>query len=168
MFSFRSYLTFKNHRQSILTNLAKRLMASNILILTDDREQFTQIKDELLSIVGANRYTVYNLTRQDHIKSSIWMNNCVLLIVLNASSSQDQCLDFLKSGGSILSIFDDTKTCDRFANINNMDAVKSSFEFINQENTDRLINLYSYSNLPGFHYISEVWDNLLILWLEFD
>lgn len=151
MFSFRSYLSLTNHRQSLLTNLAKRLMASNILILTDDREQFTQIKGELLAIVGANCYTVYNLTRQDSIKSSIWMNNCVLLIELNASSTQEQCLDFLKSGGSILSIFDDTNTCDTFVNISLMDAVKSSF--------GRLIDLYSYSNLPGFHYISEVWDN---------
>ena len=140
MFSFGSHLLKIYHPLfSFIANMTNR-MAVYILILTDDKDQFVQTKEELVSIIGANSYTIYNLTRQDLTKASIWMNNCFLLIELNGSLNRpiQLCFDFLKSGGNILSILNDASCVNN--QILNQNDIKTSLELKNQENIGILID----------------------------
>lgn len=77
-------------------------MVPNILIYCDNAEQFLEMKTTLKSLIGNHSYTIYKISTSELAKSSVWMNNCSLLI--NTEPLNDQLNKYLQDGGRILSI----------------------------------------------------------------
>lgn len=85
----------------------------NILISTENEQEFGKVKASILNLLGKNSYTVYRLDLNDPTSHSLWMKNCVLLITIE-NLIEDEVLDrndkllvfinYLNSGGNILSL----------------------------------------------------------------
>ncbi|CAF0989299.1 unnamed protein product [Brachionus calyciflorus] len=106
-----AFFAFSNQR--MLSTLTKRSkIPPNILIFTDDENEFKKLKSYLLSILGTNSYTIYNLNANDFSKTSMWIPSCTLLITSETFNLSENVLNeriisfknFLKTGGKILSI----------------------------------------------------------------
>lgn len=90
----------------------KSRVPPNILVLTDDQNEFEKIKLFVQEILGKNSYTIYNLTSSDLHKSSLWVPSCRLLISSEQFNLSDQALDnkmksfigYMSNGGKILSL----------------------------------------------------------------
>ena len=169
--------------QAKMSTFKKLKVPPNILIATDDPNEFEKLKGFLRYLVGNNSYTIYRHDTQ-HIKnSSLWMSNCILLIESQSSKLKDDitdsCLSYLKHGGTILSIpalnQEDAKTSEHFwREIFNFEEIYANNFFfqkkqiIHEQDKDHLAELvYSYvsENYAGVHYVSKV--TLRFTWTSF-
>lgn len=123
----------------------------NILIYCDNAEKFTEMKSTLQTLIGTCSYTIYKISTSEMLKSSIWMNNCSLLISAEIWHGQNSgCLTkYLEDGGRILSIVTD-------GNLDEFPGSESNFEreiFIENESNEVIEHC---PGLEGAHYISKV------------
>lgn len=104
--------------KKLLKDFVRRMIQSkkikvppNILIFTEDEREFKNAKVYFQSILGKNSYTIYRLNSIDLLEnSSIWISSCALLITFESinetsqSGKYESFLNYLKSGGKILSV----------------------------------------------------------------
>jgi len=74
----------------------------NILVTTDDEQEFQLVKTFLKIILGSNSYTIYKINSTE-LKSPLWMTNCALNINIDSKNkiSHSSFQEFLKLGGEL-------------------------------------------------------------------
>jgi hypothetical protein len=96
----------------------------NILVLTENDNDFQNTRSYLLSLIGINTYTIYKISYADLAASTTWMQNCSLLVtveqygdkVLSESHLERKVLSlrsFLNRGGKILSVPSLNENCEK-------------------------------------------------------
>ena len=137
------YMTIKQTSMSLVKT------TPNILILADKQETFTGLKVYLKSIFGSNSFTIYNLNTKDLNKTTAWMSNCALLIdTVNLEPSNESFSDYLKKGGTILSVISsDHAVLSEQLNDNSPSPIKS---YLSQKK----------------HFVTKVNLNFMLSWVE--
>jgi hypothetical protein len=87
--------------------------APNILIMTENDDEFNSLKSLLKNLLGLNSYTIYNV-RLTQLKTvqKVWIDNCYLLVSVEQSDVDEStrilkmdCFEkYLGAGGKILSV----------------------------------------------------------------
>lgn len=144
MFFHKNFSSQLSNRISA-TNLNMRSFnkAPNILILSNDQDKFTTIRIQLREILGINSFTVYNVTTTELQNSTVWMNNCRLLIDIESKTNSSIFKEFLKQGGNVLTVCTDNVYQEK--ENNKVDSDIPAFFRLNQV-----------PDIDGTHYIAKV------------
>lgn len=115
----------------------------NILVRTEDSEQFVQLSNLLNTVLDPDRYTIHKLSEQQFLKTP-WKDSCCLLMfnVDNCKSATEQLEDSLKNfllhcdGRVIFYSFAEYTSCSndlvdflKSENLNGMEVMKSLMLF---------------------------------------
>lgn len=105
---------FKQKNTRLISKMVSDSMLSksppNILVFTEDENEFKKLKSFLQQILGHNSYTIYRLDFNDLTNSSLWIPSCALLITSETQNEHNlpekftSYMNFLKIGGNILSV----------------------------------------------------------------